>query len=294
MRDCESNVVYVTEALKRYPAVFDGIAAALAEVGVERRIIKGTKNVWCRDYFPLQVKDYFVRFAYKSGLSNYDLAQYPQLVVPESCFEGIGKVVKSDIVLDGGNAQRYGDRVIMTTIVHEHNPDWGRRRLIDQLVGLLQADIVFIPPEPGDDLGHTDGIVKWIDDKTLFLNDYRVVHDPVYRDYLATVKGIFRENGIESVPFSYAYERCPKLDEAEFRKRFPDADDLNPGWGYAVNYLQVRGAILYPTFGAADVDEWTEACLWDAFPDVKLFPIDCADLSMEGGLCNCVTMNYVV
>ena len=131
---------------------------------------------------------------------------------------------------------------------------------------------------------------KWIDGKTVFLNDYRVMHDPIYRDYLRRVQGILRSHGIESVPFPYAYDRCPDLDEAEFRRRFPDGDAFGAAWGYAINYLQVKGAILYPTFNDP-VDTATEACLWDAFPDLKLFSIDCSGLSMEGGLVNCITWN---
>ncbi len=311
MRDCETNVVYVTQALKRYPAVFNGISAALAEVGVERRLLTETKNVWCRDYLPLQVGNRFVRFNYKGygdpdakakGLAYND---YPQIVVSELQWDqfcmsagitagGPRSLVTSDIIMDtGGNCVRYDDRCLVTEIVFQHNPSWGRQRLIDQLEGLLQADIIFLPPEPGDDLGHTDGIAKFIDADHVLINDYRAMRNPAYREYLRTVKGIFEQHGIETIPFPYYYDRCPELDEAAFRKRFPDADDCNPGWGYAVNYLQVKGAILYPTFGIPD-DAWTEACLWDAFPDVKLFPIDCSDLSMEGGLVNCTTMNYVM
>ena len=291
MRDQDTNTVHLAHALKRYPVVLDQMGTALRSVGVKVKPIFSTGNIWTRDYMPLQVNDYFVKFAYKGyGPDAYE--KYPQLKVPDSCWDEIGDVRTSDIILDGGNVVRYDDKILMTEIVYKHNPGWGQHRLRDQLSGLLQADIIFLPPEPGDDLGHTDGLCRWIDSGTVFLNDYRSMRDPKYRDYLRFVKDIFKLEGIETIPFPYAYDRCPEMTEEDFRKQFPDADDYNPGWGYFINYLQVKGAILYPTFGIED-DEMVEACLWDAVPDVKLFPIDCSQLSLEGGLCNCTTMNYV-
>ena len=289
MKDCETNLVYATEALNRYPAVLKAMDAALREVGVELRLFYGTKNVWCRDWAPVQVGSHFVKFGYKGAGLGYEA--FPQLEVPPATWNFLGPVVESPIILDGSNIVRYGHRVLMTEIVFKHNPQYERDELRKQLMDLLQAEIIFVPPEPGDDLGHTDGIFKWVDSHHVLMNDYRVMHDPVYRDYAHMVRGILRIHKIHAVPFPYFYDRCPELDEAAFRWKYPDADDLNPGWGYAINFLQVKGAILYPTFGIED-DEWTETCLWDAFPYAKLFPIDCADLSMEGGLVNCTTMNY--
>jgi agmatine deiminase len=297
MRDSETNVVYVTDALGRYPAVLGAIKHALEYMEVECRPLCSTKNIWCRDYMPAQVNEYFVKFNYKgygdpatvaSGLSY---SQYPQLAVPRSCWENLGWVVEADLIVDCGNIVRYGDRALMTEIVYQHNPGTPPGIIRQRLSELLQAEIIFIPPEPGDDLGHTDGIVKWIDDRNCFLNDYRVMRDAAYRDYTTCVRSILKASGIEAVPFPYAYNRCPAVDEADFRKRYPDADEINPGWGYYINYLQVKGGILYPTFDIDD-DERVEACLWDAFPDLELFAIDCSDLSMEGGLVNCTTMNY--
>jgi agmatine deiminase len=294
MKDADCNVVYIAEALNRHPEVFNGMRDALRFVNVDCRVLD-TSNIWVRDWAPIQTPSGFVKFQYKAPGLGYEA--YPQLVVPDSVWEPLenyGRIERSDIVLDGGNVVRYGDRVIMTRMVFEHNPGIDPGVLAYKLGRLLEAEIVFIPPEPGDTLGHSDGICKWVDAETVFLNDYRSLRDRQFIDYDCQVANILDRHGIDACPFPYAYHLCPELDEEEFRAQFPDADDQNEGYGYYVNYLQVAGAILYPTFDDLEENTAVEKCLWAAHPDLWLEGIDCSRLSLEGGLCNCVSMSYQI
>ena len=301
-RDDLATVVHVTDALNRYPKVYDAMTSALTGHGIQVKPIVGTKNIWCRDYMPTQVSPgRFVKFNYKGygtpdavsrGLSY---SQYPQLVVPDECWNALGDVATSDIILDVGNVSRRGEKAVLTEIIFRHNPQYQPQKLIAELEALLEAEIVLVPVEPGDDLGHADGILKWIDDKTVFVNDTSVMADEEYDAYARSLSMRLGAYGIDAVPFTYAFDLCPKqeeIDEAEFRRKYPDADDINPGMGYYVNFLQVKGLILLPFFGI-DRDQEALAKVREYYPDSDCVGIECSDLSMEGGLLNCTTMNYM-
>jgi agmatine/peptidylarginine deiminase len=118
------------------------------------------------------------------------------------------------------------------------------------------------------------------------------MNDPVQAEYQAHLTVRLVEAGLEVVPMPFAYHKMPKIGETEFRKRNPNGDMWNPAYGYYVNFLQVKGLILFPTFSIPE-DEHVYWLLRGCYPGSDVVGIECADLSMEGGLINCVTANYV-
>lgn len=289
-KDELTNIVYFAEYLKsRYPLVFQSSKVALESNGIEVRTITDTKNIWCRDYMPVQVGDHFVKFGYKTA--EYD--DYPQLQVADSCWSGLTfPFISSPIILDGGNCQRFEDKTIVTEIVFKHNPDIPKKELINQLEKLFESEIVIIPAEPGDDLGHADGILKFIDEKRVFVNDYSVMKQPQYDKYQDKLMKALNEHEISQELFPYAYHLCPPTDEKAFRVRYPEADDYNPGFGYYINFLLMKGIILFPIMNISEDSKVLEK-LKLFYPDFSIMPIDCQDLSMEGGLINCVSWNIM-
>jgi agmatine/peptidylarginine deiminase len=282
-QDCDT--VYLTAALHRHPHVFEELHRHLQDHNIKINIIVDTDNIWCRDYMPLQVNDHFVKFRYKSGLSNYDFEKYPQLQVSPFVYGHLLGLTYSDIVLDGGNCERFGEKAIITNIVYRHNHWLKKKRIIDMLEKLLDAEIIIIPHEPYDNLGHADGILKWIDDKTVFVEDFD------NKKYLEKLCAVLMKHGLEPILFPYTYNQMPKVTEKQFRKKYPEADDFNPGYGYYINYLHVKNLILVPQFGIEE-DSKALALLKKYLPNNTIKGINCSDLSMEGGLINCVTMNY--
>ena len=48
-----------------------------------------------------------------------------------------------------------------------------REDLTNILIDVLQVNqVIFIPVEPGDDTGHSDGMVRFVDEQTVVANDY--------------------------------------------------------------------------------------------------------------------------
>lgn len=55
----------------------------------------------------------------------------------------------------------------MTDRVFKDNPTYERKKLIKDLYELLQVDkLYFVPEQPGDFTGHSDGMVRFVDEHT--------------------------------------------------------------------------------------------------------------------------------
>lgn len=282
------STVYVTTALAEHGGIAPLLTHELRTHGVGVEFLPGTGNIWCRDWMPIKTPSgRFIKFQPKM-----DVARWPHMevgyawdieAIPANCR------VFSTIVLDGGNVVRSPDgrRIIMT---YQTALDNGGPAKFDAaaLAELLEAEIIWIPAEPGDDLGHSDGIVAWIDDTHCFVNDYEAGNDWELDSYQDEVYAILQTEGIEPVPFPWHGDLAPEVAEWEFRRDHPLADDWNSGWGYAINFLHVDNLICYPTFGIEE-DAAVMETLAKWFPDHSLAPIDCQFISLEGGLCHCVT-----
>ena len=213
MTDSLANSVYVCQALDRYPKVFSSLVEELMAADCSVHIVTETRNVWCRDYFPVQVaKDKFVKFRY-----IHDDRTWPQLYVSDTAWQHIGPIVKSDIVLDGGNVVRHDGKVLMTEIVFEHNPGYDPDDLHDELERLLDAQVIFLPVEPDDPLGHADGVVKWIDANTVFVNNYQLTPCRFCKTTARRYVKPSTRHDIECEPFPFAYQ-SQLCSESVFRR----------------------------------------------------------------------------
>ena len=250
--------VYIAACLReRHSDVYLALSTALRDNGVPLVEVPGTGSIWLRDWMPIRCGDHYVKFRHKA-----DVVKWPFLHVPESCWQAIGwsdfdetPSIRADIgdkaiILDGGNVTRSpdGKRVIMCeqTLRDNVHSDLGMSWQYDidlcksELKSLLEAEIIWIPNEPGDDLGHSDGECAWASDDTVLINDYRSLRDPEWSAYSNHLRELFNYRGITTVPFPNAYDLCRDIDEARFRKEHPQADEFNMATGYYINFSQGR------------------------------------------------------
>ena len=273
--DRDTNIVYVSGLLRRrYPEVRDALKAAL---GGNLRSITGTKDIWCRDYMPIQLtQDRFVQFKfapeYLKDYAHRRTEDGASLLRLRNC-------VYSDLVVDGGNVVRWGDTVVMTEKVYQENPKIPRPELRQKLQKLLEVSrLVMIPVEPRDICGHSDGVVRFVDHDTVLVNDYSDV-EPAYSQRLLAA---LARHGLDAIPFTY----CP-TDERGTDPGIP------PATGCYINFLQTQDKICVPAFGLA-ADEKAAIILAELFPQCQVIPVWCPKLALEGGAINCVTWNIKV
>ena len=235
--------------------------------------IPGTREIWCRDYLPIQVsREKFVQFRYAP---DYLSGRYRHLradgelgpKLPE-----VGRCERSEIVLDGGNVVGGRGLAIVCDKVFAENPGWKPSELLRRLGDLLEVDrVIVIPTEPGDVVGHSDGVVRFIGGDMVLANDYRGV-DARYR---TSLRRVLRGAG-------------PEVTELPYRPRTGRLRGIPPAFGCYVNYLRVGQVAVVPSYGLPEDAEALKR-LREALPDSDVRSLECTDLSAEGGVLNCAT-----
>jgi hypothetical protein len=268
------NLVFISDQLPaRHPALVQGLGRILAGHGIPLRTIAGTRDIWCRDYMPVQLAPgEFLEHRYepdylRDGFEHLmtrpgDIAPIPEV---ETC-------LISDIILDGGNVVRWGGRCVVTDKVFRENPDLGRHHLIKRLREALRVeDLIAIPTEPDDVVGHADGVVRFLDDRLVVVNDYSAAAP----GYGRRLRSVLRRAGLEWVELPYH----PEED---------DDRDIPSAAGCYANYLRVRGLVVVPAFGRREDDR---ACrvIAENTDGLAVVPLECAGLASEGGVLNCAT-----
>jgi agmatine deiminase len=173
--DWDANRLFISDLLeKTEPDLFASLCTVLKGVPIES--ISGTADIWCRDYMPIQlVEDRFCQFVYRPDY----LRGHEHLVTPpKKCrLPFMQDYCQEPIVLDGGNIVASRTKVILTDKVYKENPTIERPRLRKRLEEVFRAECIFIPKPAGDDIGHSDGVVRFLDENRVLMNDYSSV-DP--------------------------------------------------------------------------------------------------------------------
>ena len=172
--DKDTNTIYFSEKLKeKFPEISGHIYSALDLLGAECRFLPGTKDIWARDYMPVQVNEHkFIQYRFHPDyLQKFEAIKSD----PESICCGLKlKTLKSDIILDGGNVVKSDNCVIMTDkIILENIQTYNKGQLLTKLKDLFEVEkVVLIPWDRGERYGHADGMVRFIDNETVLLQGY--------------------------------------------------------------------------------------------------------------------------
>jgi agmatine deiminase len=111
--DWETNRVSFSNLLPgRHPALWSRLAALLGGAGVEHRLIEGTRDLWARDFMPVQkAVDDFVPFRYRPTY----IRESKDPVTPDEVrsWTPPGGVLRTcDINLDGSNVVAGSDKAM--------------------------------------------------------------------------------------------------------------------------------------------------------------------------------------
>ncbi|WP_010662372.1 hypothetical protein [Marinilabilia salmonicolor] len=66
INDENTNKLYLADTLPaKYPAFYKEFSELLEKCGMDHQLLNGTKDIWARDYMPIQVeKNRLVKFQY--------------------------------------------------------------------------------------------------------------------------------------------------------------------------------------------------------------------------------------
>lgn len=277
--DKETDIVYFSDLLKsdsKFTETCKQITDILDANQINYEFLQNTKDIWARDYMPIQVtKDKLIEYRYDpdylQGIpkGRRDLKTYPDIV----CDSLNLNTIKSDIILDGGNVIKGSSSVILTDkIVEENKRHYKRQPLIEKLKQLFEVEkVIIIPWDKGEEYGHADGMVRFINDNTVLINEDFEYYPT---DFKKKFFGAFRDNNI----------LCEKLSFKVSKKN-------KRRWAY-LNYLQMEDIILLPKFGI-DEDEQALEQFKSFFPEYalrdRIIQVFANPLEKKGGAFNCIS-----
>lgn len=272
--DFLTNTVFFSDLLpERCPVLYESIHKILNDHSIDHQLLTNTKDIWCRDYMPVQLeKESFVFYKYNP---NYlQTPYYKRTITDVSRIENIDFLRKEkstylDLVLDGGNVVKCDDKIIMTEKVFAENKDKKRQDIIHMLEKAFQCDIVFLPWDRNERYGHSDGVVHYIGYNRVLMTNYADFDSYMARRFTNVLKKHF-----EVVPLAYNVKRKHQRS-----------------WSY-INYLQIGNLVLVPQLGIPE-DEQAIQQISEALPRCKVFGVPALEAVRKGGALNCISWNVM-
>ena len=271
------EIVYLSGLLEEhFPECFNRLTSILKKHGVDYRLLKGTKDIWCRDYMPIQIESgKLIQFRYEpSYLKGNKEWEDSRSDVREVCRLNGFEPVFSNINLDGGNVLLCSGRAIVSDRIFTENPEYtDKDQLVKDLSELLEAEVIIIPAQNSDMTGHADGMVRFIDHDTILGNN----RSDEYKYWANGIEKVLKDYNLKyvDVPFFYGYKDSRHPDHAI---------------GVYVNYLEVSNLIVLPVFEVeGNKDAEAIAAFKRIFPNKIIEVLNYNDVALEGGVLNCTT-----
>jgi len=143
---------------------------------------------------------------------------------------------------------------------------------INELENLFETKVIIIPKEPNDFTGHADGVIRYYDNETVLINGYKPTDKREFQNRLTKE---LKNQGLRTIEIPYNPYDNGNYDMAD---------------GLYINYLQMDNFILLPTFEKKE-DEKAYRQFEQLFSRQTIETIDSRDISVDGGVLNCITWN---
>lgn len=253
------------------------------------------QDIWIRDFAPFLIIDsiaykgiynpsYFIETNRKTSFLDYEktIFYYASFDdnIGKQIAEQLGFTVRNvNITIDGGNFIHNGSGIGITTnrIVSE-NESMSIQEINDffkENFGIKK--LIILPVEPGDETGHIDGMVRFIDSNTVIVAEYEQNYKEGH-DFMNKIAELLSsEFNVVRV-----LNETPKLQSP---------DEFVSAYGNYINFLQVGNTIFLPQYGITNKDKAAIKILEKYF---KVVPVKKGidKLSKLGGVLNCITWNY--
>ena len=274
--DWQTNKVYLSGKLdKDNPKTCKEIITALAKLNCQFDFLPATNDIWARDFMPIQISDNkFIEYRYDPDylqgtiIGSRELKTYPDIVCD---LMGL-KTIKSDLILDGGNIVKSKNTIILTDkIIEENKYHYKKKQLLDKITETFEFDkVVLIPWDYECDYGHSDGMLRFINDNTVLISGFYEQADLDLKERM--IKSLKKDK------LNIEWLRCSKKEH-----------DDNIAY---VNFLQTKDLILLPKLNKKTDDKALEQ-ISSFYPDYsnnsRIVQIDMTEIFKFGGALNCIT-----
>ena len=315
------NKVYISSLIDSKFSGFDKQTRSNLKACIEAHcpnldLLVNTKDVWARDYMPIQLTNkVYLGYTYKPDylcdkdqncVTNWQLHN----VHPQNHNFDDFEVVQIPLILDGGNVVKailkgkpcmiMCDKVLTENNINKNNKTevenfkkWWVKWWNKNFDG-TEMKLVLLPweGEKENPIGHADGMVRYIGNGHVLMTNYLDFDKKDQINFGKKMKKHLEDEGF-------------KVKELEFWDKFYGNDIFkilfDESWCY-INYLQVDNTILVPKLGYPELDVEARTQIENAFEktdlkvDVKtiecnMTPIvkDMNDKMNSGGALNCLT-----
>jgi len=272
-----TNRVYFSSILpKKCPALNARLTDALQQHDIPFAYLSGTKDIWCRDFMPIQMEeDRFVFYKYTPNYlqDNYGLQlQTNPMEVFQTESNQLHPILQNalslDLVLDGGNVAKCGNKIVMTDKVFVENKDKSATEVQRLLEEAFRCEVVFIPwDSKGEPYGHSDGIIHYLGDNRVLMTNYPDFDQALAHDYLQILEKHF------------------DVTTLKYKVNITDKNS----WAY-INFLQVGHLVFVPQLGIPE-DEQALEQINNVMPDCDVVGIPALEAVRRGGALNCISWN---
>jgi len=203
-----------------------------------------------------------------------------------------------EIKLDGGNLVHNGNgkAIITSRILSENELLKEEKNLKDFKKSLGISELIIIPPEPGDDTGHVDGMVRFLDEQRVLVNWYPY-------DYIQSDKYISYSEYLASRDYTGWLAHYLKIEKGLTVLRMPSGIprkniyDFENATGNYMNFLRVQDKIFLPYYGDNEECNLAKQVLlnYKAKHNLNLQVVqvkkNATPLAEYGGVLNCITLH---
>lgn len=273
--------IYISDWLEKdYKDVYNQLHKVLSEFGITPKTLPYSEEVWCRDYMPIHIGEgKYVGFNFQPDYLWDDPKHHKYITRQELAIEDLNINISDnvDIVLDGGNYVRCGDKVVMTDKIFSENPNWRPLALLCRLEEAFQAEIILLPWDMNEPFGHSDGMIAWLGDDRILLNNYHQLEKGKRKSFSTRIRKILNSQF--------------EILELEYKGMLSQ-----DSWCY-MNYLETDNAIILPALSMNHDGENDKAALkmfQNVYDNKVIRQVFAQPLIKHGGALHCATWNHYI
>lgn len=241
-------------------------AASLCQIfdhhGVDYEFLE-TKDIWMRDFMPFLLDDgRLVSYDYDPDYLKGD--KYSHL---RTKIQPLNDHI--NLIIDGGNFVRIGCKAVMTDKIFIENPSKTKSEIIEIIKQKCALnELIIIPRQPYDMLGHSDGMVRWIDENSVLVNDF------------SNESKSFNDRLIRSLKKYGLNIKFMKYGDSFFSK--------TRDWGTYLNFIKIKDILIVPIYGMDDDDTAIEQ-IKKIYSGCSVETINLSKIIEHGGALHCIT-----
>ena len=248
--------------IKNHAKIADALRYIFNKYDIKCEILE-TKDIWMRDFMPFLLDD--------GRLVSYD---YDPDYLKDDKYNNLRTKIQPlkehiNLVLDGGNFVRLGGKAIMTDKIFKENPSKTKAEIIETIKQKCALnELIIIPKQPYDMLGHSDGMVRWIDENSVLVNDF------------SNESKSFNDRLVKSLKKYGLNIKFMKYGEGFFSK--------TRDWGAYLNFIKIKDILIVPIYGIVDDDVAVEQ-IKKIYSGCSVETINLSEIIELSGALHCIT-----